>query len=185
MEQQLLARIEKLEVANLRLKRAGAVCLLLLTALGVFVAFRKAPNGTVQANEFLLKDSHGETVAKLSTKAFGTCFEIFGREKAAGAELCAGDDYGASLSLTNHHGESKAFISAGSRQFESIGGSFVPTLLISERDGKNLVSATLGRDAKLIVGHGTEENSFVISATQSKSTASLIGPNGKAHWTVP
>jgi hypothetical protein len=77
------------------------------------------------------------------------------------------------------------FISAGSRQFESIGDSFVPTLLISERDGKNLVSATLGRDAKLIVGHGTEENSFVISATQSKSTASLIGPNGKAHWTVP
>src|SRR6516225_2950336 len=104
MEQELLARIEKLEVANLRLKWAGALCLLLMTAFGAFVGFRKAPNGTIEANEFLLKGRDGKIVAKLSDNAFGTCFQIFGRNKATGAELCAGDDYGASLFLTNHHG---------------------------------------------------------------------------------
>ncbi|MGA8143980.1 MAG: hypothetical protein WB987_08845 [Candidatus Acidiferrales bacterium] len=129
MEQELLARIEKLEVANLRLKWAGALCLGLLAAIGVFIGLRKPLSSAVEASEFLLRGRDGKIVAKLSDNAFGTCFEIFGRGKAAGAELCAGDDYGASLSLTNHHGESRAFISAGSKQFESIGSSFVPTLL--------------------------------------------------------
>ena len=183
-EQILLARIEKLEAANLRLTWVAGIILGLLAAFVVIVTVRTATKKSIEANEFLLRDRDGRIVARLSDKSSGTCFEIVGQAKATSAELCAGDNYGASLSLSNDHGASRAFLSAGSQMLEG-SGSVVPSLLIAKHDGKDLVSATIGAETKLVVGHGTEENSFVVSTTESKSTVSLRGSDGKPHWTAP
>ena len=62
--QAVVGRLEKLERQNRRMKQTGAVVLILAAA--VLLMGQTSPNRTVEANEFILKDTEGRVRAKLS-----------------------------------------------------------------------------------------------------------------------
>lgn len=70
----VVERLEKLERQNRRMKQAGAVALLLATA--VLLMGQASPNRTVEANEFVLKDANGRVRGRWSIKADTAQFHL-------------------------------------------------------------------------------------------------------------
>ena len=62
----VMNRLERLEKQNRRFRQIGAVALVLIGS--VLLMGQASPKRTVEANEFLLKDSGGRVRAKLSTE---------------------------------------------------------------------------------------------------------------------
>lgn len=61
----IVDRLEKLERQNRRLRRIGG--LIILSVAGVFLMAQARPSRTLEANEFILRDSHGKERAALKT----------------------------------------------------------------------------------------------------------------------
>lgn len=96
-ETELMARLEKLERDNWRLKRLGVVGLVLATALGLIAATRPVPNN-IKARQFDLVDESGQTRAVLKTslgQATLTFFDSVGRKRVilGGGTGSAGNTY--------------------------------------------------------------------------------------------
>lgn len=68
-KQTVMTRLENLETQNKRLKRVGTVLFLLLGVL--IVAGVAAPNRTIEADKFVIKDANGKTRAELSSSDAG------------------------------------------------------------------------------------------------------------------
>ncbi len=180
-----LFRIEKLEAENRRIKWGLGLCIVLLALFTILILTERVrTKNTLEAKEFLLRDRSGQVVARLGSNSVGTCFEILGKTKGASAIMCAGDESGSDLLLTTRHGESRAFLSAGGRMYESVGESMLPGLIIAE-NGAGVISATVGTKGKLAFGPGTGQNAVVISVPQTKPTIDLLGNNGKTLWNAP
>lgn len=71
----VLARLDKLERQNRRLKQAGAVVLVLAAAL--LLMGQASPNRTVEANEFVLKNANGDVFGRWSATAGYVVLEMF------------------------------------------------------------------------------------------------------------
>lgn len=185
-EQDSFTKIRELEAEHRRFKWYTALAFIVLTGLIVIVMLRVLPRKTIEAREFLLKDRSGQILARLgATELSGTCFEILGKKKDASATLCAGDESGSDLQLTTHHGQSRAYLSAGGKMFEALGQSITPSLTITDGDSASLLSAAVGPKTRLLLGHGSEEDSVVISISQDKPRITISTKAGKVLWSAP
>jgi hypothetical protein len=180
-EEEILEKIRQLEVRSSRMKWFGLALVVILVA--VLFADRLQPHKTVVTSELLLTDGRGKVVATLSTEEGHACLNLNGQDGLAHAQLCAGDEYGASLDLTTHKGQTRAILSAGTKLTEG-GGELTPSLIISERDGEHLVSASAGENTRVLIGHGTERDSIILSS-RGRPTISVAGGSGKLEWSVP
>lgn len=184
-EKTSLLRIEKLETENPRIKWGLGLCIILFTlSTLLMVTERVKTKSTLEAKEFLLRDQAGRVAARLGSSSRGTCFELLGRTKEASALMCAGDESGSDLLLTTRHGESRAFLSADGRMYETVDGTILPGLFIAE-NGAGIISATVGTKGKLAFGPGTGQNAVVISVPQTKPTIDLLANDGKTLWNAP
>lgn len=177
----LAAQIKKLRRDNLRTKWVGGLLMLLLSVL-VFLGRTQHPK-TVEATQFLLKDSAGNIVARLGQMDFGgTCLTLTAKAHAADAELCVHDDDSSSLVLLDHRGDSRVSLSPGFNTHEPL-MRFPPGLYIGEDLGKNYLNISLGTETRLVIGHGSNE-SVVISSPGDKPAISLFGGDGKKVWST-
>ena len=180
-----LLRIEGIERENRRLKLVLlASALLSMVAIALVVVSHFHEKRILAAREFLLKDSSGDVVARLGSGAVGACLEVFGKTKDASAVLCAGDDAGANLLLTTHHGDSRALMSAGGKMYETVNAPAVPSLLIAQ-GGKGFVSLTIGTDRSLGIPHSGKQETAAVSLLGDRPAINLLDSNGKALWTAP
>jgi hypothetical protein len=184
-EDRWLLRIENIERENRRLKLVLLLSTLLsMVALALIVTSHFHEKRVLEAQELLLKDSSGDVVARLGSRAVGACFELFGKTKDASAVLCAGDDAGADLLLTTHHGDSRALVSAGGKMYETVGATTVPSLLIAQ-GGKGFVSLTIGTDRSLGIPHSDAQKTAAVSVLGERPAINLLDSNGKTLWTAP
>jgi hypothetical protein len=185
-ESDLLKRIQRLESENLKMKWLGGLLAIFLVAMlvvGHVTKISVIQANEIHAREFILNDDSGGVLARLRHNHLQTCLELNGKSKVSQAYLCVGDDYGSDLGLFNQHGADRAFLSAGTQTLEPL-GYLSPGLMIGQRDGENLITATLDPEAELTVGHGDKKGSIVISSVASKPTIRVLDGNGKTHWTV-
>jgi hypothetical protein len=183
-ETELRKRIEIVETQNRRTKLALVVLTLLFASALTLNLVRTFGGGVSNASEFVMKDQLGNILAKLSSDGWATCLLVTGGAKGAHASLCAGDDAGASLMLDNVRGESRAFLSTGTMLREGP-GSLPPGLIITHANGRNVVTATVGEESRLIVGHVDGENSVVLSSDKGKPSIRVSGDGQKPLWKVP
>ncbi len=177
----LAAQFKKLHRDNLWTKWVGGLLILLLSVL-VLLGRIHHPK-TVEATQFLLKDSAGNIVASLGQMEFGgTCLTLTAKAHAADAELCVHDDDSSSLSLLEHRGDSRVLLSPGFQTYEP-SMRFAPGLYIGEDLGKNYLNISLGTETKLVIGHGSSESVF-ISSGGDKPAISLFGSDGKKAWST-
>lgn len=104
----------------------------LIVCLGAAVCalWTKHP-ATIEAREFVVRDSAGITVARLGREAFGdTCLELTAKGDASIASLCVQNEEDAILDLHNLKTESRATLTAGVWLHEGP-GALAPGLVIS------------------------------------------------------
>jgi hypothetical protein len=177
----LLTRVKNLET---RLRRAQLLLVALLVGgatLAVFIRIQRP--GPLRATSFILVDDLGKTMARLRHEQSQTCLEI-GGGKPSSAYLCADDQDGSHLFLSNHEGADRVFLSAGTRLYEP-GGWMAPGLIISQENGANLITGSLGQETKFVVGHATENNSVILSTSTGGPSVRVSGPSGQALWASP
>jgi hypothetical protein len=116
----VIERVGKLERQNRRMKRAGAVALILATA--VFLMGQGASKKTVEANEFILKDASGKVRGR-----FGMDLSLNG---------------GPQLSLLDSNGDKRALLdvgdSAGLTLNHRSGKNVESVVLVAGNDGLSL-----------------------------------------------
>ena len=183
-EDDLLRRICYLEKWH---RRIAFIVTIMAAAVVVTatVIWRAQHRDVLRAREFIMTDDGGNVLATLSHRNQQTCLDLKGREKRATAMLCVGDDYGADLFLANDNGSDRAFLSAGSKIREAGPGSLSPTLVISRSDGKNLISATVNTDVKVLIGHDNEKQSIILSSSPDARVLKILDRNAKVAWTTP
>ena len=179
-ENDSLNKIKRLE-REARATRTLLVLALIVSAASLFIAWRADHRRVFSAREFVMTDDRGNALANLSHTPFGTCLQLKGHQKTTTASLCVGDDYGADLFLANQNGSDRAFLSAGSRLYEG-GDALPPGLVISQADGQNMISAILGNETKIVVGHGTEKNSILIQTGSERPLIRAMDNNGNTVW---
>lgn len=118
----VLERLTKLEKQNRRLKRTGVAVLVAAASLAFMGQASK--NKTVEANEFVLRDSAGRVRASLSVDSLlGAAelvlFDIKGRERVVLASATTLPDSGTALLLADSQGRQRLRISAE----DSLGGT--------------------------------------------------------------
>jgi hypothetical protein len=181
---EIVLRLEKAERHNGRM-RLALICSMILSIAAVSLALTShfLAKHTVQTQELVLKNQSGQVVARLGSRSSAACLEILGQTKDASAMLCAGDETGAGLVLTTHHGDSRALISAGGKMYETIDNSVPPSILIAQA-GKGLVSLTVGTDRSLGVAQKDGGNSGAVSVLGQRPTVSLFDEHGKVLWSA-
>jgi hypothetical protein len=182
---QILLRIGKAERENRRM-RLALICSIVLSMAAVTLALTSHFHAkeVIQTQELLLKNQSGQIVARLGSRPSGACLEILGKTKDASAMLCAGDQTGADLVLTTHHGDSRVLVSAGGKMYETIHDEVPPSLLIAQA-GKGLISLKIGTDRSLGIAQENEENSAAVSVLGQRPAVSLLDQNGKELWSAP
>jgi hypothetical protein len=184
-ENDLKLRIKRLERECRRLRFATILAITLLAVFEGANVIESRPRDSITVREVLLKDESDRIVARLGRRNGATCLDIEGEAKDASAELCAGDKYGSSLSLINSGAKSRAFLTAGSKIDETTAMSdLAPSLIIAREDGKQLIRATLGPQTELLVGHGSQKDSLLLSATEDHPSITVLGNDGKSVWSA-
>jgi hypothetical protein len=126
----LVAKIERLHRDLFWTKTVAALLFLCLGA-GIIANWTRHPK-TVMAEEFLVRDRHGNIVAKLGQYGFGdTCLTLTAKQNVSVASLCVQDEEGASLDLHNLKSESRVMATPGLNLYEPM-SHLQPTLVISE-----------------------------------------------------
>ncbi len=176
----LLARIQKLEAENRRIKWAGLVAALAM--LVVLVTSLTRSKGRLEVTDLTVKDAAGTVIAHLGPNRHGTCLELTGRS-ASRAALCVDNSYGSNLNLWNQNPETSASLTAGTRLYEG-GGRQVPGLLIKGEGGKYMLAVNVYAEPQLLLGKSEEENSVSLVAGQRPGIR-VMDPQGKAIWAAP
>jgi len=177
----LAAQLEKLRRDNHRTTIIFAFLIVALVTITLANHFQRPTS--LEATEFLLKDSAGNVVARLGAAEFGgTCLTLKAKEHAADAQLCVHDDDGSYLALSNHHGDSRVSLSPGFTGYEPL-TRFPAGLYIGQDLGKNFASLTLGTETKFALGHGPQ-NSILVSSPADKPEITLFSGEGKRIWST-
>lgn len=162
---ELMERVERLEKQNRKLKQAGAVALILAAA--VFLMGQAAQKKTVEANEFILRDTNGKLRAALDIYQGGPRLALY---DAAGNVRGALDvfEYGPGLFLSNAAGLPQVglIVDAKGSEFSMSSHQFL------DRDGLvkgGLVKLSVGAGGpglELVRGAAGEEQSATLSESQ-------------------
>ncbi len=186
--EELQARVTKLEMRNRQQKRFGAIAL--IAVMTMLVMGQSSSRKTVEADEFLLRDTSGSVRARLSMNQSDPemimlddkgrpRIKISGREAVGGGAVSvfdaqgqlsaglSGTPFGGHISLLNSKGRSMTTISPGDLWLA--GG-----IRLEDDDG---FAAWLGRTGLLYEGEA-----------QTASAASLIlvdNPHRKVLWKAP
>jgi hypothetical protein len=180
----LYGRIQKLERSNSIIKFVIGLLTIAL-AISLF-SDRIWPRSRVFAKQFVLTDESGKITAKLGADGIGTCLQILGTAKSAIAELCAGDNLGSSLALTDRHGEARAILTAGMKTQESIGESLPPSLVIVDSRTGHSIESQVGSEAKVTIGRSDGDSSIILSDRSPASPILMITGSGKKKiWSAP
>jgi hypothetical protein len=178
---ELTAQVKELRRQNLKTRWIGGLLIAFLSVLVMFGQIRHAK--TVEATQFLLRDSKGIIIARLGQMdSGGTCLTLNAKAHAADAELCVHDDDSSALVLLDNHGDSRVSLSPGFNLYEPL-KRVPPGLYIGEELGKNYLNISLGAETKFVLGHGSNESVF-ISAPEDKPAINLIGSDGKKTWST-
>ena len=141
--QALTGRVDKLEKQNRRLKQAGAVALIIAAA--VVLMGQASPPRTVEANEFVLKDSSGTVRGRFSTYGQNTMLRLFDANGKSRLWLHVGG-----LVLWDNEGKTRAALSMNEEEtiLDLVGtngsGAHLgmdvdgPGLILSDKDNKVL-----------------------------------------------
>ncbi|HXM97604.1 MAG TPA: hypothetical protein VN982_03945 [Candidatus Dormibacteraeota bacterium] len=174
--EELLRQMKKLKSQNRRIYIAVTIIIILF---GISWAHDHLQvQNRVKAREFMLLNESGETVALLRQEGAGACLNLMGHSKTATVAVCAADNLGSYVSLSNGNGEIHTVLSAGTKLIESQQDSFPPGLLISGSNGKRLLNVTVGPDSKILFGDSSGGNSLIVMIPEhGKPTASLKGSN--------
>lgn len=176
-ESALLARIEKLEASYRTLRLIAIVPLLFLCVL--LLSGQARNRQTIEAQEFVLKDSAGNVVGRMAVGKGGPYLELIGKSKVAAAMLLAGDEVGSAIMLTNHHGGTRILLSSDATlEGERLdAGLFVG-------DGTNVLGAKLGGAPNIVLSRG-QESGVVVSTQAPGPFITLTGKKQKVLWTTP
>ena len=176
----LAKQLQQLRKDNTRIRLLGSFLIVGLLAV-IFTNHFQRPT-SLEATEFLLKDSAGNVVARLGAAKFGgTCLTLMAKEHAADAQLCVHDN-GSYLALLNHQGDSRVSLSPGFTGYEPL-TRFPAGLYIGQDLGKNFASLTLGTETKFALGHGPQ-NSILVSSPADKPEITLFSSEGKRIWST-
>ena len=144
--QAVVERLEKLENQNRRLKQAGAVALIIAAA--ILLMGQASPNRTVEANEFILKDSSGTVRGRFSTYEQNTHLRLYDANEKPRLWLHVGG-----LVLWDNDGKARAALSMNEEEtiLDLVGtngsGAHLgvdvdgPGLILSDKDKKVLWKA--------------------------------------------
>lgn len=184
---ELVARIEKLERDNRRLKRLGVAALVLVGALGLVAATRPEPGvikahafevidgqgrariklaATESGEEIWMKNVDGVVTSRLSGDAKGTSLVLDGSGSKAGSAMIDASRDGASLSIFSSEG--------GTASIDAFG---YPTLSLWDVKGEtaSISAFPFGPNLSLADGRGY---------STEIGTTSLVTPNtGETHQT--
>lgn len=166
-------QVSKLKSDIRTLKWALAVVSLLLLAL---IICGRRSKSTLEAREFLLRDQAGNVVARLGLDGFENCLSLNSKSRSTAANLCVGEDESTFLSLTEHAGTIRAFLTPG--------GQLSPMLYIGENDGAKYINLSLEPNPGMTIGHGSNQ-SVVISSTDAAPSIVLTSPDSKVLWKSP
>jgi UDP-N-acetylglucosamine pyrophosphorylase len=171
-EDELLRQMEKLKSQNRRI--FGFVVLMVFLFALAWAYDHVGVQNRVTAREFMLLSGSGQTVARLRQEGTGACLDLMGHSRTAVVSVCAADNLGSYVSLTNANGEIHAILSAGSKLIESQQDNFPPGLLISESNGQRLLHVTVGPDSKILFGESSGGNTLVVEIPKNgRPTATL------------
>jgi len=144
--EELRSRISKLESQNRRLKQLGGVVLI---GIVLPLVMGQAPSKkTVEANEFVLRDSNAKARALLTIVNDNADLILYDATDKGRMELKVDSAGGASLNLFNAQGASIAALSGGDasvlqlgttggeeRLLAAVAPGIVPSLILSDKDG--------------------------------------------------
>lgn len=150
-ERELVARLEKLERSNRRLKHGGLAALVLAAALGAMASTRPVPQ-KIMAHEFDVVDGAGKARIKLSTTPFSTSVEVLDAQgnRAASMEV----SLGVSFITAGKDGGDVAMLTSQAQQGASVGVGLTPDwyAAVAGKSGKALSDAVESYQAQLLNG---------------------------------
>lgn len=162
------------QIAKLRVMCRGLLVLIVflgaLFALFLWVDLSRAKT-ELRAEQFVLLDHSHKPVARLRNEGSGACLDLNAESKTTGVTICAADQIGSYVSLTNRGGETRAIVSAGINLSESMDQHYPPGLIVSTANGQKTFAVSVGEESKLILGDSLQKNTFV-----------LVIPSGGQPW---
>jgi len=174
----LHARVRHLEGQNRWICSVGGSVALVLVAAWIFLFIRMTSHGTLSATEFRLEDHSGRAVARLSSDAWGACFEILGKSRRGTASLCAGDEMGSSLVLDSAREGARVTLTAGMLLREGP-GSLDPGLAISKTNARTAASIFLYKGAHLSLDGPAGDDLLQLSSVGKADSRSQAVHHGK------
>lgn len=200
----LLARIERLEQQNRRLKHGGLACLLVLASIGLMgqTTTHKRPTHTatpppapvlpkdIVAESFSLKDSTGKVRAELSMGATGPSFKLRDQNGSALVNISLNDSApnGATLLMSDPQHAAGLSISvlegAGSQMMLTGPTADIQAHLGASADGSSL-DLTDQSGFSAVIGDGMlTTKSGQVKKTTAASVA-LFNKDRKVLWSAP
>lgn len=159
-EAEVLLQIAKLKAQNRRLA-ALTISFGVLFALILWIDHMKFRH-EVKTHQLVLLDASGASVGRLRNEGAGACLDLMGPLKTAVAAICAADNLGSYVSLSNRDGEVHAVLSTGINLRESVEDRFPPGILVSTRNGQKLLRITVGPESRVSLGDSSEKNALII-----------------------
>jgi hypothetical protein len=175
----LAERVAKLEVQNRRFRKALTAALVAASAIAVMGQGRTSR--TLEANEFVLKDTSGTERARLSVDTtIGPILTFYGEKNQISASLHGGDEPLLYLNKAENKGSlmlqnSGVTIWGKTGRFRVDLGEEGPSLDLKDNEG---YSTTLGRTNLIVPVSGRKERTPAASLV-------LFGKDQKVLWSAP
>ncbi len=164
-------RLVRLERANRRMKRIGALVLMVAAAVVLSGAANGKDLSDLEVGSLTLKDKDGKTRAALGVSACGAVGLLL-TDKAGKtrAHLVVEANGSPVLALTDKDGKTRAHLYVG------VDGS--PVLALSDKDGQTMAQAALGVITTVDKRTGAETKT-------TAGTLTLFDAKGKVLWQAP
>jgi hypothetical protein len=168
----VLARIERLESQNSRLRKVIGITLLVFAAIAVMG--QQSPKGSeVVAQSFVLKDAAGLVRARWETKGHAVIFRLFDTKEQPHLELLAAD-HGAIVTLGDATGRPRMML--GVQQQNGLDEASVS---LCDKDGKSTVTLNVQPEysgLKLSDPQGNVATGLLV--TPHGTSLGFFGPSG-------
>lgn len=174
----LVQRLDRLERDNRRMKRFGALVIVLIAAVVLMgqSTISKVVS-VVEAEKFVLRDSSGRKRALLTASDSNVTFSLYDRKGAIGVSLETIDDKGSSLFLTDKKSKIRLLL----RSKEGM-----PKVMIIDKNGR--IRAVLGRTSdKEVILERTPYWKVKTELYKNRPESSLVlyGKEGRLIWSTP
>jgi hypothetical protein len=179
---EVLERVTNLEKENRRLKQIGIAAL--IAACSLVVMGQASQRKTIEANEFILKDTSGNVRARLSVndKNMGASLSLIERNGDLDLMLSAKDSVGGNLILSE--GKESLLLTASQADFVHSEGE--KTSLLKGQLSSNALFLSDGEGFATHIG-ATELTMPSVGETRKRSAASIVLVDKEKHviWQAP